>query len=92
VSSVVEWVTAMGLMWKYAEATNNPRWKGMAWGMVPSLGSAMAAVSGWLAVGLPTLQLDAWEGTAAQGKRMHGRTRVENTNSCAWASAWHGTM
>ncbi|PNW75908.1 hypothetical protein CHLRE_12g555400v5 [Chlamydomonas reinhardtii] len=43
VSSVVEWVTAMGLMWKYAEATNNPRWKGMAWGMVPSLGSAMAA-------------------------------------------------
>ncbi|KAG2427024.1 hypothetical protein HYH02_014670 [Chlamydomonas schloesseri] len=43
VSSVVEWVTAMGLMWRYAEATNNPRWKGMAWGMVPSLGSAMAA-------------------------------------------------
>ena len=33
----------MGLMWKYAEATDNPRWKGMAWGMIPSLGSAMAA-------------------------------------------------
>ncbi|GLI70041.1 hypothetical protein VaNZ11_014780, partial [Volvox africanus] len=43
VSSVLEWVTAMGLMWKYAEASGNPRWKGMAWGMVPSLGSAMAA-------------------------------------------------
>ncbi|KAG2487584.1 hypothetical protein HYH03_013863 [Edaphochlamys debaryana] len=43
VSSVLEWVTAMGLMWRYAEVTGNPRWKGMAWGMVPALGSAMAA-------------------------------------------------
>ncbi|GLC46704.1 hypothetical protein PLESTB_001354400 [Pleodorina starrii] len=43
VSSVLEWVTAMGLMWRYAEASGNPRWKGMAWGMLPSLGSAMAA-------------------------------------------------
>lgn len=33
----------MGLMWKYAEVSGNARWKGMAWGMVPSLGSAMAA-------------------------------------------------
>ncbi|KXZ42045.1 hypothetical protein GPECTOR_217g452 [Gonium pectorale] len=33
----------MGLMWRYADATGNQRWKGMAWGMLPSLGSAMAA-------------------------------------------------
>lgn len=43
VSSVVEWVTAMGLMWRYAEVTGNEKWKGMTWGMLPALGSAMAA-------------------------------------------------
>lgn len=43
VSSVTEWVAAMALMWRYAEVSGNPRWKGMAWGMMPSLGSAMAA-------------------------------------------------
>lgn len=43
VSSVAEWVTAMALMWKYADLSGNPRWKGMAWGMLPSLGGAMAA-------------------------------------------------
>jgi len=43
VSSVAEWATAMVLMWRYAEVTGNPRWKGMTWGMMPALGSAMAA-------------------------------------------------
>lgn len=43
VSSVTEWVAAMALFWKYAEVTGNPRWKGMTFGMMPSLGSAMAA-------------------------------------------------
>jgi hypothetical protein len=33
----------MALMWQYAEVSGNPRWKGMAWGMMPALGSAMAA-------------------------------------------------
>lgn len=32
-----------GLMWRYAEVSGNPRWKGMTWGMMPALGSAMAA-------------------------------------------------
>ena len=43
VSSVAEWTVAMALMWKYAEVSGNPRWKGMTWGMMPSLGSAMCA-------------------------------------------------
>lgn len=43
VSSVMEWVAAMALMWKYAEVSGNPHWKGMTWGMMPCLGSAMAA-------------------------------------------------
>jgi hypothetical protein len=43
VSSVAEWVTAMALMWQFAEVSGNQRWKGMAWAMMPCLGSAMAA-------------------------------------------------
>lgn len=43
-SSVMEWSIAMGLMWKYADAIANPLWKGMAWGMLPCLGSAFCAV------------------------------------------------
>lgn len=33
----------MRLMWKYGEVSGNPRWKGMSWGMLPCLGSAMCA-------------------------------------------------
>lgn len=42
-SSVIEWVVAMMLMWRYADATGNQRWKGMTWGMLPFLASAMCA-------------------------------------------------
>ena len=30
-------------VWKYAEATGNEKWKGLAWGMVPSHASGVAA-------------------------------------------------
>ncbi|KAG1673004.1 hypothetical protein FOA52_005934 [Chlamydomonas sp. UWO 241] len=56
VSSVVEWVTAMGLFWKYAEVTGNQRWKGMTWGMLPSLGSAMCACTWHFFYNAPSLE------------------------------------
>ncbi|GBF92852.1 ycf49 [Raphidocelis subcapitata] len=43
VSSVAEWLIAIGLFWRYAEVSGNPRWKGMSWAMLPALGSAMSA-------------------------------------------------
>lgn len=42
-SSVIEWVTAMGMMWRYAEVTGRNEWKGMTWGMLPCMGSALCA-------------------------------------------------
>ena len=42
-SSVFEWGLAMRLIWQYAEVSGNERWKGMSWGMLPCLGSAMCA-------------------------------------------------
>jgi hypothetical protein len=52
----VEWVVAMNLVWQYAEATGNPRWKGLTWGMLPSLGSAMCACTWHFFYNSPSLE------------------------------------
>ncbi|XP_049376592.1 uncharacterized protein LOC125841486 [Solanum stenotomum] len=43
VSTVVEWVTAMALVWQYGEKSGYESWKGLSWGMVPLLGGALCA-------------------------------------------------
>ncbi|XP_010540176.2 PREDICTED: uncharacterized protein LOC104814025 [Tarenaya hassleriana] len=43
VSSVVEWATAMVLVWRYGERKGYEAWKGLSWGMVPLLGGALCA-------------------------------------------------
>ncbi|XP_058104683.1 uncharacterized protein LOC131248420 [Magnolia sinica] len=43
VSSVVEWITAMVLVWQYGEKSGHDSWKGLSWGMVPLLGGAFCA-------------------------------------------------
>ncbi|CAA0838851.1 Unknown protein [Striga hermonthica] len=43
VSSVVEWATAMALVWRYGEKSGYEAWKGLSWGMVPLLGGALCA-------------------------------------------------
>lgn len=42
-SSVIEYVIAMDLVWKYSEVTNNEKWKGMTWGMLPLHASGICA-------------------------------------------------
>ncbi|KAM4085794.1 hypothetical protein ACJW30_10G054300 [Castanea mollissima] len=34
VSSVVEWITAMALVWQYGEQSGYESWKGLSWGMI----------------------------------------------------------
>lgn len=41
VSSLLEWLAAMGLVWKYADLTGNERWRGLTWGMLPLHTSGM---------------------------------------------------
>ncbi|XAR70390.1 hypothetical protein NMG60_11027233 [Bertholletia excelsa] len=43
VSSVVEWATAMALVWQYGEKSGYESWKGLSWGMVPLLAGALCA-------------------------------------------------
>lgn len=43
VSSLIEWLVAMGLVWKYSEVCQNERWKGLTWGMLPLHTSGICA-------------------------------------------------
>jgi hypothetical protein len=43
ISSVIEWMTAIWLIWLYAEASGNLAWRSLSFGMLPALVSAMCA-------------------------------------------------
>jgi hypothetical protein len=43
ISSVIEWIIAMGLIWNYSKVTSNSAWRYLAYGMLPALVSAMCA-------------------------------------------------
>jgi hypothetical protein len=43
VSSVVEWITAISLIWTYSLVFDRPYWRALCWGMLPALSSAMCA-------------------------------------------------
>lgn len=42
-SSVIEYVLAMDLVWKFSQVTKNEKWKGLTWGMLPLHASGMCA-------------------------------------------------
>lgn len=42
-SSVIEYLIAMSLVWKFAETTENEKWKGLTWGMLPLHASGICA-------------------------------------------------
>jgi len=42
-SSVFEFLFAMDIIWKFASTTDNPKWKGLTWGMLPLHASGIAA-------------------------------------------------
>ncbi|KAL6181934.1 hypothetical protein ACLB2K_048582 [Fragaria x ananassa] len=47
VSSVVEWITAMVLVWQYGEKSGFESWKGLAWGMVDCGNSYSHKLHSW---------------------------------------------
>lgn len=56
VSSLLEWLVAMGLVWRIGLASGNPRWKGMTWAMIPSHSSGVAACTYHIFYNSPDLQ------------------------------------
>jgi hypothetical protein len=57
VSSVLEWILAIWLIWTYAEVTGDRVWRVLSYGMLPSLVSAMCACTWHFFDNLPDL---AW--------------------------------
>lgn len=45
ISSILEWMAAIWLIWTYGELTGNRAWWGLAFAMLPALVSAMCAVT-----------------------------------------------
>ncbi len=43
ISSVLEWIAAIWLVWTFAEVVQNAAWRALSWGMLPALVSAMCA-------------------------------------------------
>ncbi|NEO87552.1 MAG: DUF2499 domain-containing protein [Spirulina sp. SIO3F2] len=43
VSSVIEWIAAMWLIWQYGDVVQNHAWRWLSWAMLPALVSAMCA-------------------------------------------------
>ncbi|MEB3178423.1 MAG: DUF2499 domain-containing protein [Nostocaceae cyanobacterium] len=43
ISSVIEWIAAIWLIWTYGELTRNSTWWGLSLAMLPALISAMCA-------------------------------------------------
>jgi hypothetical protein len=43
VSSLVEFLVAMGFAWRWADVSGNPKWKGLTWGLLPLHSSGITA-------------------------------------------------
>jgi len=43
ISSIVEFLVAMGFAWRWADVSNNPKWKGLTWGLIPLHSSGITA-------------------------------------------------
>ena len=43
ISSLVEFLVAMGFAWRWADITGNPKWKGLTWGLLPLHSSGITA-------------------------------------------------
>lgn len=56
VSSVVEWVAAIWLIWTYGNAIQNHSWRALSLGMLPALVSAMCACTWHFFDNAPSLE------------------------------------
>ena len=43
ISSLVEFLVAMGFAWRWADIVDNPKWKGLTWGLIPLHSSGITA-------------------------------------------------
>jgi hypothetical protein len=89
-SSLVEWLVAMGLAWRYAEVSGQPRWRGVTWGMLPLHTSGIIACTYHLFYNAPAI---SWCVALQAGMTCVGNTTL--AYACyrlAAASGWTWAM
>lgn len=78
ISSVIEWLVAIWLIWLYGEISNNRYWHALCFGMLPALVSAMCACTWHYFDNTPSLE---WLVTLQATMTLVG-------NFTLWAAAW----
>ncbi|WP_416668700.1 DUF2499 domain-containing protein [Egbenema bharatensis] len=79
--SVSEWMVAMGLVWIYADASQNPVWKGFAIAMMPALASAILVCTWHFFDNAPAL---SWLGTAQAAMTLLGNCMLMVVAGWLW--------
>jgi len=77
-ASVAEWAIALVLIWRFAEASGEPRWRGVAWAMSPALLGSLMVLAHHAAANDPALD---WLGTLHAAAILGG-------NCALAAAAW----
>jgi hypothetical protein len=83
ISSVLEWLIAIVLIWQYAGVIQNPAWRSLSWGMLPSLGSAMCACTWHFFDNIPALE---WLVTLQAGLTVVGNMTLMLASWWIWRS------
>lgn len=84
ISSVVEWIVAIWLIWTYGELVKNPAWKALSFAMLPALVSAMCACTWHFFDNSPSLN---WLVTLQAAMTVVGNVTVMLAAWWIWQSA-----
>jgi hypothetical protein len=90
ISSLVEFLVAMGFCWRWAEVSGNPRWKGLTWGLIPLHTSGITACTYHLIYnGIPVLvPLQAALTFLGNTTAMYASYRIARSNGWTVPSSW----
>ncbi|KAL9189404.1 hypothetical protein ACHAXT_009079 [Thalassiosira profunda] len=88
VTSLVEFLVAMGFCWRWADVTNNPRWRGLTWGLIPLHSSGITACTYHLFYNsIPVLvPLQAFLTCVGNTTAMYAAYRIATSNG--WSAPW----
>ena len=94
VSSLVEFLVAMGYCWKWADISNNMRWRGLTWGLLPLHTSGITAITYHLLYNsLPVLvPLQAALTLFGNSTAMYASYRLAVSNGWTVPSSWRSFL
>lgn len=86
IASVVEWMTAIGLVWIYADVTQNRIWRRFAIAMLPALISAICVCTWHFFDNVPSL---AWLGIVQAAMTLLGNCALMLVAWQLWQHAFY---